>query len=76
MGGVSGGCIFRWSLEIHSNIIPPHARVKVNDTFHQHGIDLDLSDLEPENLEDLIYQLKELTVDIDDEPSKVRVFSE
>jgi hypothetical protein len=59
-----------------TSIIPPYARVKVNDALHQQGIDLDLSELKPENLEELIYQLKELTVDIDDSKSKVRVFCE
>ena len=59
-----------------TSVIPPQARVKVNDALHQQGIDLDLSQLKPENLEELIYQLKELTVDIDDESSKVRVFCE
>jgi hypothetical protein len=38
--------------------------------------DLDLSELKPENLEDLIYPLKELTVDVDEEASKARVFCE
>ena len=59
-----------------TSIIPAQARMKVNDALHQQGIDLDLSELKPENLEDLIYQLKELTVDIDDKSSKVRVFCE
>lgn len=59
-----------------TSVIPPHARMKVNDALHQQGIDLDLSELKPENLEELIYQLKELTVDIDDESSKVRVYCE
>jgi len=35
-----------------------------------------LSELKPENLEELMYQLKGLTVDIDDKTSKVRVFCE
>ena len=59
-----------------TSVIPPHARMKVNDALHQQGIDLDLSELKPEKLEELIYQLKELTVDIDDKSSKVRVFCE
>lgn len=59
-----------------TSVIPAHARMKVNDALHQQGIDLDLSELKPENLEELIYQLKELTVDIDDKSSKVRVFCE
>ncbi len=59
-----------------TSVIPPHARIKVNDALHRQGIDLDLSELKPENLEELIYQLKELTVDIDDQSNKVRVFCE
>ena len=59
-----------------TSIIPPQARVKVNEALHQQGVDLDLSELKPENLEELIYQLKDLTVDIDDKTSKVRVFCE
>ena len=59
-----------------ASIIPPHARLKVNEALHQEGIDLDLNQLKPENLEELVYQLKDLTVDIDDQRSKVRVFCE
>jgi hypothetical protein len=59
-----------------TSIIPPQARVKVNEALHQQGVDLDLSELKPENLEELIYQLRDLTVDIDDKKGKVRVFCE
>ena len=59
-----------------TSIIPPQARLKVNEALHQQGVDLDLNELKPENLEELIYQLKDLTVDIDDKKSKVRVFCE
>ena len=59
-----------------TSVIPPNARLKVNDALHRQGIDLDLNELRPENLEELIYQLKELTVDIDDQSNKVRVFCE
>ena len=59
-----------------TSVIPPQARMKVNDALHKQGIDLDLNELRPENLEELIYQLKELTVDIDDNSNKVRVFCE
>jgi len=59
-----------------TGIIPPLARAKVNEALHQQGIELDFNELKPENLEDLIYQLKDLTVDIDDKNSKVRVFCE
>jgi hypothetical protein len=59
-----------------ANIIPPQARGQVNDALREHGIELDLSQIKPENLEELVYQLKDLTVDVDDEKNKVRVFCE
>jgi len=59
-----------------TGIIPPLARAKVNEALHRQGIDVDVNELKPDNLEELIYQLKELTVDIDDQKNKVRVFCE
>ena len=59
-----------------ASIIPPQARVKVNEALHERGVELDLSQITPENLEELIYQLKDLTVDIGDKNNKVKVFCE
>jgi SHOCT-like protein len=59
-----------------ASLIPPQAQIKVNDALQQQGLTLDLSQLKPENLEELVDQLSELTVDVDDSKSKVRVFCE
>ncbi len=59
-----------------ASIIPPQARVKVNEALHEQGIELDLNQIKPENLEEVVYQLKDLTVDIDDKNNKVRIFCE
>lgn len=59
-----------------ASIIPPQARMKVNAALHDQGVEFDLNQIKPENLEELIYQLKDLTVDIDDKKSKVRVYCE
>jgi SHOCT-like domain len=59
-----------------ASIIPPAAQSKVDEALHEHGITLDLKQIKPENLEELIYQLKDLTVDIDDQKNKVRIFCE
>jgi len=67
--------LLRAGVRLHG-IIPSTARVKVNEALRQQGIDLDINNLKPENLEELIYQLKDLTVDIDDKTAKVRVFCE
>lgn len=57
-------------------LIPVQARDHVNSALREHGVALDLSQIKPENLEELIDQLDELTVDVDDQDVKVRVFCE
>ncbi len=59
-----------------SSIIPPQARDRANAAMHEHGVTFDLNQLKPENLEDLIEQLDDLTVDVDQDRAKVRVFCE
>ena len=59
-----------------AGIIPAPARVKVNAALREKGIEFDLGQVKPENLEELINQLKDFTVDIDDTNNKVRVFCE
>jgi hypothetical protein len=59
-----------------AGIIPPQARTKVNAALREKGIEFDLGQIKPENLEELVNQLKDLTVDIDDANNKVRVFCE
>ena len=57
-------------------IIPKHAREQVNEALQEQGIDIDISKLKPENLEELIEQLQDFSVDVDDEHARVRVFCE
>ena len=59
-----------------SSIIPPIAREKVNAAMAKNGVPFDLNQLKPENLEELVEQLDELTVDVDQEKTKVRIFCE
>jgi hypothetical protein len=67
-----------------AGLIPPQAREHVNEALRQKGIPFDLSQIKPDNLEDLVDQLNELTIDVDvnnkggygDEKVKVRVFCE
>jgi len=54
----------------------PHAHAKVNEAPHQQAIGLDSSGLEPLNLEELLYHLQKLAVDIDGTTRKLRVFCE
>ena len=60
-----------------SSLIPPEARDKVNAAMHRNGhLGFDLKDLKPENLEALIEQLEDLTLDVDQEKTKVRIYCE
>jgi hypothetical protein len=63
-----------------AGLIPTRALEKANDAIHKRGIPFDLSQIKPENLEDLIEQLSDLSVDVDqsdrDAKVKVRVFCE
>jgi D-serine deaminase-like pyridoxal phosphate-dependent protein len=59
-----------------TGVIPMRAREQVNDALRKEGIPFDINKLTPDNLEDLIEQLRDLTVDVDNERAKVRVFCE
>jgi hypothetical protein len=59
-----------------ASLIPEVARVHVNQALREQGIPFDLGQIKPENLEEVIDQLDDLTVDVDDKDVKVRVFCE
>jgi hypothetical protein len=59
-----------------ASLIPVQARDQVNDALKEHGLQVDLTQLKPENLEELVDHLNELTVDVDDKSNKVRIFCE
>jgi hypothetical protein len=57
-------------------LLPTVAYEPVNRALKENGIDLDVSKIKPENLEDMVAHLQELSVDVDDGDEKVRVFCE
>ena len=59
-----------------ASLIPAQARDHVNEALHEKGMVFDLNQIKPENLEELIDQLNDLTVDVDQGSNKVRVFCE
>jgi hypothetical protein len=62
-----------------ASLIPAQAHQQLDEAFSRHGVPLTLSQIKPENLEELIDHLEDLTVDVDttDEgTTKVRVFCE
>ena len=62
-----------------ASLIPAQAHEQLDEAFNRHGVPLTLSQIKPENLEELIDHLEDLTVDVDGKEgnsTKVRVFCE
>ncbi len=59
-----------------TSLIPPAARDEVNRELAKNGMPFDIGQLKPENLEELVNGLNDLTVDVDQEKTKVRIFCE
>lgn len=63
-----------------ASLIPAQALDRANQAMHNKGIPIDLSHIKPENLEELVEQLSDLTVDVDQKEAnakvKVRVYCE
>ena len=59
-----------------TSLIPPAARDQLNAELAKNGMPFDISQLKPENLEDLIAHLDDLTVDVDAQDAKVRIYCE
>jgi hypothetical protein len=55
--------------------LPRDAQSQVNHALKEKGMDLDLSKLTPEDLEELVANLDDLTVDVEGK-QKVRIYSE
>jgi hypothetical protein len=62
-----------------ASLIPAQAHDQLDEALSRHGVPLTLSQIKPENLEELIDHLEDLTVDVngnEGNATKVRVFCE
>ena len=59
-----------------TSLIPPQALTQVNAELSKSGVPIDLTQLKPQHIEELIEQLDEVTVDVDQPDAKVQVFCE
>jgi len=62
-----------------ASLIPQQAHDQLDEAFSRHGVPITLSQIKPENLEELIDHLEDLTVDVDGKDgnkTKVKVFCE
>jgi hypothetical protein len=62
-----------------ASLIPQQAHDQLDEALSKHGVPITLSQIKPENLEELIDHLEDLTVDVDGtegNKTKVKVFCE
>lgn len=59
-----------------AGLIPQPAMEKANIAMGHKGVHIDLGNIKPENLDELVDQLNDLTVEMDEGKGKVRVFCE
>jgi len=57
-------------------LLPPGVHDQINKALKENGVELDVSKLRPEHLEELVEHLGDLSVDVDSDREKVRVFCE
>jgi DUF4097 and DUF4098 domain-containing protein YvlB len=58
-----------------ASFIPKDAQVKVNEALHEKGIEADFTKIKPDDLEDLIKQLDDLTVNVEGKET-IKIFCE
>jgi hypothetical protein len=61
-----------------ASLIPAVAQDKVNEELRKNGVNFDISQIKPENINEVIDQLQDLTIDVDHEEDdvKIRIFCE
>jgi hypothetical protein len=59
-----------------ASLVPPQVLTKVNAELDKSGVPIDLTQLKPQHLEDLVDALDDVTVDVDDPDTKLQVFCE
>ena len=58
-----------------TSIVPGKARDKINDKLKDQGIDIDLNNLDSRALDEIVAGLGSMSIDVDDDNDKVRIFS-
>ncbi|HZN74341.1 MAG TPA: hypothetical protein VFC00_21955 [Micromonosporaceae bacterium] len=59
-----------------TSLIPPQALSQVNLELNKSGVPIDLTQLKPQHIEELIEHLDDITVDVDQPDATVQVFCE
>jgi hypothetical protein len=59
-----------------TSLVPPPALTRINAELDKAGVPIDLAQLKPQDLEELIDHFGDILIDVDDPSTKVQVFCE
>jgi hypothetical protein len=59
-----------------ATLLPPQVLTQINAQLARSGVPIDLTQLKPQHVEELIDHLDDLTIDLDDPGSKMQIFCE
>jgi hypothetical protein len=59
-----------------ASLIPNGAKDQINEALRKNGVPIDVTQLKPEDLDELVLHLADLTIDVDEKDTKVRIFAE
>jgi hypothetical protein len=59
-----------------ASLLPPRALEHANEALRKQGVPIDLTQIKPQHIEELIEQLDDMTVDVDQPDVKVKIFAE
>ncbi len=61
-----------------ANVMPAEAQRRVNEAMHEQGMEVDVSKMKPEDVDELVAQLRDTSIDVDHpgENVKVRIYAE
>jgi hypothetical protein len=59
-----------------TSLVPPQAVTRINAELARSGVPINLTEVKPQDIEEVIEQLDELTVELDDPDAKMQVFCE
>jgi DUF4097 and DUF4098 domain-containing protein YvlB len=57
-----------------TKLIPADAQEKIQSSMHDSGIPFNLSDIDPQNYEEIMEALEQMSIDVDTDESTVKVF--
>jgi len=58
------------------SLVPDHAKDKISKKFEDKGIGINLNDLNPDSIKEMVKSLQEMRIDVDDGVEKVKIYCE